>query len=96
MRIDEAGHEDAVGVIYDLQVCREIWQQVLGWAYRCYVAVTCDQQAILEKLEAAGIVSRAGVGTEVEDAAPMRARLREVSAGRHGRSKLTFRFAPLR
>jgi hypothetical protein len=96
MRIDEAGHEDAVGVTYDLQVSRQAWQQVLSRAYRCYVAVTCEQQTILEKLEAAGIVSRAGVGTEVEDGAPVRARLCEVSVGRHGRSKLAFRFAPLR
>jgi len=96
MRIDEAGDEDAVGVPYDLEVCRQIWQQFLSWAYCCYATVTCDEQAILEKLEAAGIVSRAGVGTEVEDGAPVRARFCEVSAGRHGRSKLAFRFAPLR
>jgi hypothetical protein len=83
-------------VTYDLQVCRQIGQQLLSWAYRRYVAVTCDEQSIVEKLETAGIVTRAGVGTEVEDGSPMRARLRGVSAGRHGRSKLAFRFALLR
>jgi hypothetical protein len=87
VRIDEAGHEDAVGVTYNFQVCRQSWQQLLCWAYGRYVAVPRDEQSILEKLVAAGIVIRAGIGTEVEDGSPMRARLREISAGRHDRSR---------
>src|SRR4051812_22010062 len=95
--IDEAGHEDAVTVAHDLQVCRQARQQVLSWTYRCDVSAPCHQQSILQKLEAAGIVPRSGIGMEVENGAPVRpGPCSGVSAGRHDRSKLAFRFALVR
>ena len=59
--------------------------------------VVGDQQTILEELEAAGFIVRAGIGTEMEDCAPMRARLHgAVSAARHVRSRRALRLAPPR
>jgi hypothetical protein len=92
--IDETGDEDAVAVTYNLQICGQIREQFVCWPNRRDVSVTRDQQSILEKLEAAGVVMRARVGTEVQNGTSMRARVcGEVSAERHGRSKLAFRFA---
>src|SRR6267142_694542 len=94
MRVDEAGHEETVAVSDDLNIGGQIRQQLVRWTDRIDVSSARDQQAILEKLEAAGVVMRSGVGTEVQNGTPMRARLYgEVSAERHGRSKLAFRFA---
>jgi hypothetical protein len=45
----------------------------LRWANRSDAPAVREQQSILEKLEAVGVVMRAGVGTEVQNRTPMRA-----------------------
>src|SRR5256714_13917788 len=95
--IDEPGHQDVVAMFDHLCIRWEGRQQLPRRPERRDAPVVGDQQTILEEREAAGVIVRAGIGTEMEDCAPMRARLHgDVSAERLFLAMLSLLPAPLR
>jgi hypothetical protein len=73
VRIDEPGHEDAVAMLDQPCIRRQRGEQLAGRSDRGDFPIGGDQEPVLEKLKAPRVIVRTGIGSEVENATPMRA-----------------------